>query len=228
MKKLGSILSIAAVTGLAFACSNAPEADTQANDAKEVEVLETASAVTYNVEAATSDIRWVGFNTYGDNAHTGKIMMSEGSLSVEDDKVVGGNFVIDMATISNEDLPVEGQFNQAKLIGHLSSPDFFNVAEYPTSSFTVTSVEIAPADHEQGITHMLSGNLEMRGNSKNITVPATIKMMDGKLTLNTPEFVIDRTQWEVEALSTTIVGLAKENLVDDNIKLQIELTASRS
>lgn len=225
MKNLRSLLSIAAVAGLTFACNNAPEASVQASDAKEVQVEESAVSVEYDVATDVSDIRWTGFKTYAERVHTGKIMMSGGSIKVVEGNVIGGNFVIDMATISNDDLPVEGQFNKDKLVGHLSSPDFFYVEKFPTSSFTITEVVIAPADHEQGVTHMLSGNLEMRGNSRNITVPATIEIVDNKLTLNTPEFVIDRTQWEVEALSTSIAGLAKDNLVDDNIKLQIELTA---
>lgn len=228
MKNLRIFLSAMAIVSLAAACNNAPEADVQATDAKEVETVDAASAVAYNVAAEVSDIRWTGFKTYGETVHTGKIMMSAGSIKVEDGNVVGGEFEVDMNSISNDDLPEEGQFNQAKLVGHLTSPDFFYVEKFPTSKFTITNIEIAPADHAEGITHMLSGNLEMRGNSKNITVPAIVEVNESQLTLTTPEFVIDRTQWEVEALSTSIAGLAKENLVDDNIKLQIELTAKRS
>lgn len=221
-------MTLAVAGALTFACNNAPEADVQAQDAVEVEATESAAAVAYNVATDVSDIRWTGFKTYAETSHTGKIMMSDGTIKVEGGNIVGGEFVIDMASITNEDLPVEGQFNQERLVGHLTSPDFFYVEQFPTSKFTVTKVEVAPADHPEGVTHMLSGNLEMRGNSKNITVPATIKIDDNMLTLTTPEFVIDRTQWEVQALSTSISGLAKENLVDDNIKLQIELTANRS
>ena len=228
MKKTGKFLTAIAISVLAVACNNAPEADVQATEAKEVEVAEASNAVTYNVAADVSDIRWTGFKTYGETVHTGKIMMSEGSIMVEDGDVIGGEFEIDMNSITNDDLPEEGQFNKARLVGHLTSKDFFFVEQYPTSRFTITSIKPAPADHEEGVTHMLSGNLEMRGNSKNITVPATVSINEGELTLYTPEFVIDRTQWEVEALSTSIAGLAKENLVDDNIKLQIELTANRS
>ncbi len=228
MKKLSNTLNAIAVSALLVACNNAPKADVQASEAKEVQTSASSDAVVYQVATNVSDIRWTGFKTYADASHKGKIMMSDGEIKTQGDEIIAGNFIIDMSTITNEDLPEEGNFNQAKLIGHLSSQDFFYVEKYPTSSFTITEVKIAPEDHELGITHMLSGNLEMRGNSKNITVPATIKVMEDELVMTTPEFVIDRTQWEVEALSTSIAGLAKENLVDDNIKLQIELTARRS
>ena len=228
MKNIKVYLGMAVLGASISACNQAPEVDTQSSAAVEVESNVSESTLNYAVNTESSDIRWVGYKTFGEAEHKGKIMMSEGVVMIEGDNVVGGDFVIDMSTISNEDLPVEGDFNQAKLIGHLSSPDFFYVEKFPTAKFTISKVEPAPADHAQGITHTLSGNLEMRGITKNITVPATVEINDNTLNLVTPEFVIDRTQWEVEALSTSISGLAKEHLVDDNIKLQIELTANRS
>ncbi len=46
---------------------------------------------------------------------------------------MAGNFVVDMTSITNNDLKDEG-YNQ-KLVGHLKSDDFFGVEKYPTAEF---------------------------------------------------------------------------------------------
>lgn len=229
MKNLGKFFTVIALSGAVVACNQAPEADVQASEAKEVEAAEpTETTTAYTVNTEGDEIHWVGYKTYAESEHNGEIQVSEGTFTVENGEITGGNFVIDMMSITNNDLPEEGDFNQARLIGHLQSEDFFYAEKYPTATFTVTEVAEAPADNKKGATHMISGNLEMRGNSRNITIPAMVEMNDNMISLKTPEFVIDRTQWEVQALSTNIEGLAKENLVDNNIKLKIDLTANKS
>ena len=229
MKNLRKFFTLSALVGMTFACNQAPEADVQASEAQDVETTEpTEATVAYTVNTEGDEIHWVGFKTYSETVHNGEIQVSEGNFTVENGEITGGSFTIDMMSITNNDLPEEGDYNQARLIGHLQSEDFFHAEMYPTATFTVTDVAVAPADNEKGATHMISGNLEMRGNTKNITIPAMVEMTEDAISLKTPEFVIDRTQWEVQALSTSIEGLAKENLVDNNIKLEINLTANRS
>lgn len=229
MKNLRNFFTLSALAGMMIACNQAPEADVQASDAQEVEAVEpTETTVSYAVDTEGDEIHWVGFKTYTDSEHNGEIQVSEGNFTVENGEITGGTFTIDMMSITNNDLPEEGDYNQARLIGHLQSEDFFHAEQYPTATFTITGIAEAPADNEKGATHMISGNLDMRGNSKNITIPAMVEINDDMISFKTPEFVIDRTQWEVQALSTSIEGLAKENLVDNNIKLEIALTANRS
>src|SRR5690606_17976060 len=139
--------------------------------------------------------------------------------------VVGGSFVIDMKSISNEDLPAEGDYNKAKLIGHLESADFFDVANHPTATFTITKVEAATGGEAS---HVVSGNLNMRGTEKNITFPANITVQDDVVTLTTPEFVIDRTQWNVTYGSVNLESVAKDKAIDNNIKLIVDLKASKA
>ena len=224
MKYLSKFFALALMAG-AVACNNAPEADVEASDAVEVE--EKQGSATYEVSTEGDEIEWIGFKTYADRTHNGAIQVKEGKFKLEGGEIVGGKFVIDMTSVSNEDLPEEGEFNKERLINHLKSEDFFHTAEYPTATFEITEVKEAKEGNEKGATHMVSGNLTMRGNTKNITIPAMIEMDDNRIMMETPEFVIDRTQWEVEALSTSIDGLAKEQLVDNNIKLKVNLEAKK-
>lgn len=228
MKILRNFFTLAAMSAALVACNEAPEADVDAKDAEVVNVEETEQTATYAVSTEGDEIHWIGFKTYADRVHNGAVQVSDGQFKVENGELVGGNFTIDLTSITNEDLPEEGDYNKDRLIGHLQSEDFFHTEEHPNAKFEITKVEQAPAGNEKGASHMVSGNLTMRGNTKNITIPANVEMNGDQMSFTTPEFVIDRTQWEVEALSTSIEGLAKEQLVDNNIKLKVDLEAQKA
>lgn len=229
MKNFGKFFAIASF-GAIVACNNAPEADVEVTDSQEVTETASGQAASYNVQTDGDEIKWVGFKTYADTEHNGTLQVKDGTLKVENGQVVGGTFTIDMTTIDDQDLPEDGDFNQAKLEGHLKSEDFFHVEKYPTATFTITSVKEAGANNESGASHMVSGNLNMRGVEKNVTLPANINVGDETVSVETPEFVIDRTQWQVmynAANGTNVESLAKEQLIDNNIKLEIDLEAKR-
>ena len=69
-----------------------------------------------------------------------------------------------MATITNVDL--KGTDGAGKLVGHLKSADFFDVATYPTSKFVITKVE--EIDGKLAVT----GNLQIKDVTKSITIAA--------------------------------------------------------
>jgi hypothetical protein len=51
---------------------------------------------------------------------------------------------------------------------------------------------------------------------------------DSTVTLSAPEFKIDRKKWGVSFGSTGIVGLAKDQLINDEIALSFEVKANRA
>ncbi|MDZ7849233.1 MAG: YceI family protein [Owenweeksia sp.] len=185
---------------------DAPDEAVEATEAEEVtKESEDASAV-YSVQTPGNEIAWEGFETFTDKVHKGYIQVSKGELRFEGNELKGGQFTIDMTSMKNTDLPKEGDYNQAKLEGHLKSPDFFAVDSFPTAKFEITKVMAAP-DTMGNASHMLKGNLTMRGITKNITVPAQVEMMDNKVSLTTPQFVIDRSQWNVKFRSKSFAEL---------------------
>ncbi|HCQ15719.1 MAG TPA: hypothetical protein DIU20_05630, partial [Cryomorphaceae bacterium] len=206
-------------------CGNAPEETVETKEAEEVAAPQETAA-TYAMVTDGDEIMWEGYKTISGDSHTGTMQVTEGSFTVENGEVTGGSFTIDMNSIYNEDLPEEGDYNKAKLVGHLKSEDFFYVEKYPTATFTITSV--SPVEGKEGATHMVSGNLNMRGNEKNITFPAKIDVSGDKVSLTTPEFVIDRTNWEVMYLSANLASVAKDKAVDNNIKLQLNVEAQKA
>ncbi len=78
-----------------------------------------------------------------------------------------------------------------KLTGHLKSPDFFDVATYPTAAFQ--STEINPdGDHYQMV-----GNLTLHGITKKISFPAHITIEDDGVRAEA-EFSIFRFDFDIQ------------------------------
>jgi polyisoprenoid-binding protein YceI len=152
----------------------------------------TEKGKTFKVNADQSTVGWVGTKPTGQ--HTGTIMVKDGMINARKNKLVSGMFTLDMTSISCKDL--EGKSKEG-LEGHLKSPDFFDVATNPTAVFKVSSIKPIMATQKvllEGATHNISGNLTMKGVTKNVTFPAVIKITDKTLSA-TADFNIDRTEW---------------------------------
>jgi polyisoprenoid-binding protein YceI len=209
------------LTALLFAaCSNNNQVET--TDAQEVAEAQETS-LTLNVDTEASSVAWVGSKILG-GKHNGTVAIAGGSLAIEGGMIVSGNFTIDMNSIVNEDLPAEGDYNQAKLVGHLKSDDFFNVEAYPTAKFEITAVNTA-AD-EAGNTHVISGNLTIRDITKNITFPAKVEITESGVTA-AASFVFNRLDWGVnwdKAKVQNALEKATSKVKDDFVKNEIELS----
>jgi len=222
MKNTLQTLLFALVTlGLA-ACSEAPKGE-EIEAGEKVEKSTEASAeggMSYTVDTDASKVNWVGSELIG-GKHTGYINLQDGSLTVNDGNITGGTFTLDMTSITDTDLsPDDGK---AKLERHLKSDDFFNVQEYPTGAFEI--VEVKAAEGKKDATHQITGNLTMKGITKSVTIPAKINMGENKLMASTPQFTIDRTQWDVMYRSSAL-NVAKDKVINDRIGLTIELQAA--
>ena len=206
---------------LMAACADAPEGQkVEANEAVGTETTDvaTADAVTYIVDTEASNVQWVGSKPTGE--HTGTVKLSEGSLMVDGENLVGGSFELDMNTIANEDL---GEDQKPKLEGHLKTGDFFEVEKFPTASFEVVSVE--PVTDNPEATHSITGNLTMKDITKSVTIPASVEMTEEGLMATTPKFTINRTEWGVN-FKSGILGTPKDKAIHDEIGLQITLKAA--
>jgi polyisoprenoid-binding protein YceI len=102
--------------------------------------------------------------------------------------------ITDPASVTEKDK------KSTELDSHLKSPDFFDVAKYPTAKFVITGV--APYDSTKqksliaGATHLISGNLTLKDSTLNITFPTQIAVSEKDVTANA-KFVIDRTAWGI-------------------------------
>jgi polyisoprenoid-binding protein YceI len=236
-KQTGLLLSAALLT---FACGG-PSETVETSEAKEVAEA-TGQALNLDMDATT--ISWRGYKPAGQ--HFGKIPATEGSLMVAGDEITGGKFTFDITGLKIEDLE-EGSENYGKLWDHLQSPDFFDAANHPTATFEITSIEPFAAgdviaDMEQfetdntpmsaselspeTPTHWISGNLTMRGTSKNIKFPAAVAMENGVVTAKAG-FNIDRTEWGLSyGDEANAVDKAKDQFIYNTVSLMLDVKAN--
>jgi polyisoprenoid-binding protein YceI len=80
----------------------------------------------------------------------------------------------------------------ARLTTHLKTPDFFNVREYPTASFT--SREISEGNNPGQ--YKIKGDLTLHGVTKEISFPGKITTFNKELTIDC-KFTFDRTEFDV-------------------------------
>ena len=172
----------------------------------------------FNVDTEASLINWEGYKP-GQYSHKGTIKIKSGQIGMKDGAPESGNFVIDMVSLVNTD--IADAKDKAKLEGHLKSGDFFEVGKFPEASFEVTSVKAGG----EGSTHTLTGNLTMKGITKSVDIPANVALTEGKLSIKTPEFTIDRTQWDVK-FHSGLFGTVGDAIIADEVKLNITLVGT--
>ncbi len=216
-KRIVSIFTIATLAIAVVGCKNkAKEADT-----KEAETVATTevSSEKYTADVATSTIEWKGFKPTG--THNGTINIESGVLNITNGKINSGTFLINMKSIAVLDMPKEDKYN-AKLVGHLTSPDFFDVEKHPSAAFEITGLS-----EVEGKT-MLSGNLTLKETKNNVTFPVTVTNTDGGVTLISETFTIDRSKWNVKYGSKSFFDDLGDKFINDDIELKIMIKTNKS
>lgn len=212
MKKI-SFLIMAGGVIMFTSCNTTPKGE----EAQVTEQQEAAASTgsTFKVNTETSVVKWIGASPV--KQHDGTFKISEGTLTVTDNNLTAGSFVIDVASLTDNDL--EGEY-KTKLETHLKSADFLEAEKYPSAKFEITSVEAA-AEGEN--THKISGNLTMKDSTKNITFPAKISVTEAEVSA-TANFNIDRSQWNISYRNDASLG---DKLIKPEVNIAIELKAAK-
>lgn len=177
----------------------------------------------YQINATESVVNWTGKKSIVESSHTGTISISEGALTVDGGVVAAGNFTIDMKSIVCTDI-TDAEMN-AKLVGHLTSADFFDVDSFPTSTFAITSVSKNTKEDSLTYNYIVAGNLTIKGIDKNIEFPANVTIENGVLSANAT-FSIDRTQWDVKYGSGSLFSDLGDKAISDAIEYNVILKAN--
>ena len=170
---------------------------------------------TYTVDAEQSTVRWTGKKVTGQ--HHGVINVQEGILEVADDQLSGGQFIIDMQSLNNEDL--EGE-DKAKLEGHLKSDDFFGVETHPTAELVIT--QVTP---QQGDQYTIAGDLTIKEATHPVEFPATITLQDGQLTAEAT-ITVDRSKYDVRYGSSSFFDNLGDKVIYDDFDIAVSLLAT--
>mgnify|MGYP001202192260 FL=1 len=170
------------------------------------EVQEVDSVLkSLNINTSTSSVEWKGVMV-GIYSHNGFVSIKEGNLVWLGNTITGGSITIDMETMTQSDSLYKTEEN--KLVAHLESPDFFDVANFPTATFEITSSEKS--------TNTVYGNLTVRGITDSEVVEDVIFDVEKKSATGTLKF--DRQKYGV-----AYKGSKKDMLVGDEVEMTISL-----
>ncbi len=227
--KFSALLGIILFIG---ACTDAPESD-KAETTDALNVDEAVAGEAYTVNSNESNIEWVGTKVSG--YHEGEIKLKGGQLMVSENNLVGGNFVIDMPTIAVTGPEGSNEKMDQKLLGHLKSPDFFEIEKHPEATFEITSVAAFTGTIQDSTdarqasiseykvtepTHTISGNLTIKGITRNVTFPAKVTVTDNSVDA-LAKFNVDRTQWNIVYPGQT------DDLIRNDIHFGIKVKATK-
>tara|TARA_B100000497_G_C7659220_1_gene396931 strand:- start:48 stop:1127 length:1080 start_codon:yes stop_codon:yes gene_type:complete len=153
------------------------------------------------INTAESTIAWIGKKVTGQ--HSGTIGVKSGALQFANGAPIGGDFVIDMASLQVTDL--KAGKGKEKLEGHLYSDDFFGTANYPTANLVISDV-MSKGDNS----YQFSGELTIKGITQPLTFTGSV---EGNTA--TAEIAVDRTLYNVKYGSTKFGALADKAIYDD-------------
>jgi len=172
----------------------------------------------FKADQKATSVKWFAEKVTG--AHDGSISIKSGSLKVDNGKITGGEFEIDMTSITCAD--IENAEYNAKLVGHLKSEDFFNVDKHKTAKLVITKVT-----QKKGDIHYFRGNLTIKGITKEIKFEAKVSNGGDKITA-TGTIVLDRTDFDVKYSSGSFFENLGDKVIYDEFKIEVSLTANKS
>ncbi len=167
-----------------------------------------AQKTTINVKE--SSIKWTGKKVLGQ--HEGLIKLKKGWVTIENNQIKEGEFVIDMRSMSCTDLKDEGYNKQ--LVGHLKSDDFFGVEKYPTALLKIKK-STTFKQNKATVTAQLTiknktQSVEFEASKKNNTLTSIIQ--------------VDRSKYDVRYGSTSFFDSLGDKAIYDIFTLDIQLS----
>ena len=163
-----------------------------------------------NANKTQSLIRWYGEELTG-KTHFGNLSFKEGQIELQDGLIIGGNFVVNMTSLSVEDL---SGGSKARLEGHLRSDDFFSVDKYPEATLKITQKAKIEGDVQK-----LYGELTIKGTKH--AVDFSIILVDKKTA--TANLTFDRSKYNVRFRSGSFFENLGDKLILDDIRMEVSL-----
>lgn len=170
------------------------------------------------VDIEKSTIYWKGskINSY----HDGYVKLRSAFLVLDHGKLAGGQFIIDLNTITNSDIKKKKKADY--LVSHLKNEDFFDVSNYPMATLIITEVE-----HIDGFNYTITADLTIKDKKHPIVFNASIPIKGAQFEA-TAKLSIDRTKWGVIYNSGNFIkDLAANKIIKDEIEFEIQLFSQK-
>lgn len=162
----------------------------------------------FTADIDKTKLEWLGEKVTGE--HKGTVKLKSGLLTWTDNKITGGEFLIDMTSIEDVE-------DNQKLEGHLRSDDFFGTEKFPEAKLVIT--ESTP--FEKG-TATLKGHLTIKENTHPVEFKAARQEKEDGIWFYT-NIPIDRTKYNIRYGSGTFFENLGDRTIYDEFKLKVAL-----
>jgi polyisoprenoid-binding protein YceI len=162
----------------------------------------------YIADTLQTKLLWLGEKVTGQ--HTGTINIKSGWITWKDNKIVSGEFEIDMTSLK------ESERNE-KLEQHLKSDDFFGVDKFPSARLVLTG-----STHFDKGTAVITGSLTIKGITNPVEFKAVSQKKDDGLWFYA-NIIIDRTKYNIRYGSGDFYDNLGDKTIFDEFKLKVNL-----
>ena len=162
-----------------------------------------SSAFCAEVDLKKSSFTWHGTKITG--KHLGVVKLKKANIQLKDKKIMRGEFIIDLSTISISDL--EGKW-KTKFEKHIKSADFFDIGKYPTAKLVINK-----ADDKN-----IYGNLSIKDKTGPITIPYTKKGSEFSGTMK-----FDRTKFNMIYGSGNFFKNLGDKVIHDEVRVEFKV-----
>ena len=169
---------------------------------------EPVAEVKKEVSTDKSTVTWKAYKVTG--SHTGTVALESGSLIFDNDRLSGGEFTVDMSTLTSTDL--EGEWKD-KLVGHLKSDDFFSVEKHQTSTLVFTQVKQTGKN-----SYEVTGDLTIKGITKPVTFDLSVYGSKATATMK-----VDRAQYDIRFGSGSFFDNLGDKTIYDEFDMVVDL-----
>lgn len=161
------------------------------------------------INPADSKLTWLGKKVTGE--HTGNVKITKGALNFKGEVLTGGEFEIDMTTITNTDV-TDPDFHK-KLVDHLGSPDFFDIAKHKTAALKIKSAKKVKDNN-----YKITADLTIKGVTQPVSFDADVTK-----TKSSAKIVFDRTKYGIKFKSGKFDPGLGDKLIYDDVTITVDL-----
>lgn len=173
-------LGIAAFSMLIASCGGGEGEGGHDNDTLSKDTTPAIVITDYTVDTVASIVNWKSYGKIGDTSkyHMGTLKLQSGMITASDSagtsSVTAGELVFDMNSAKESNGTVD-------LDDHLKAAEFFDIANFATSSFAFTGFDGTNA----------TGTLSITGKTAEISAPAVITITPEQVTVEVSMFLVD-------------------------------------
>ena len=162
-----------------------------------------------SLDLEKSKIKWTG-KKITNASHWGSLSFSEANLDFDGDDLVGGKFIVDMNSMTVDDIQGRGK---QRLEGHLKNEDFFDVENHREAILMFN--ERVPLTN--GV-YEIKGTLTIKG----ISNPVKFTLIPSGNNYSS-SLIFDRTKFEITYRSGNFFENLGDRLINDDVELEVSL-----